>query len=178
MKSTSLPILLLFFCLFQQQKINAQTIKLTPQVIASQGANFKNNDFEISYTIGELAAVSTISNTQANFTLTQGFHQPDKFSVVIGISEPEGLKAVSLFPNPASDQVFLAIEAVSASTLLADLFDATGRKVIPTRQLIQIPGSQQFEFSVDGLAAGTYLLMLSSENGSGQKSLRFTKGYN
>jgi hypothetical protein len=167
----------LFIVCIAAGNLGAQTIRLSPQVIASQGADFKNNDFEISYTIGELAAVSTISNTGANLTLTQGFHQPDKFSVVIGISEPEHLASATLYPNPANAKVFLSLESAFQDVLTADLFDATGRTIIASQKLIQVPGAQQFEFAIEGLAAGTYMIRLTAGNGTGQKTFRFTKVY-
>jgi len=157
--------------------LSAQNVQLTPQVIASQGNSFQNSQFEVAYTVGELAAITTITNTAADLGLTQGFHQPDKFWIAIGIQEPVGLVSASLYPNPASDNLFLSIESVSSGSLIADLFDASGRKIMASHKLNQIPGSQQFEMSISGLAAGTYLIRLSSADGNSQKTFKFTKAY-
>lgn len=149
----------------------AQT-QLSPQVFASQGNTFKNGQFEISYTIGELAAVSTL--TAVNQILTQGFQQPDKFTIAFVEDISSGWEA-SLFPNPVNDLLNLSIESSVYTQLEAKVFDASGRIVASYSNLKCLPGSVQFPISTQGFAAGAYLLRIHSKTGSFQKTLRFNK---
>jgi hypothetical protein len=146
--------------------------QLSPQVFASQGNNFKNGQFEISYTIGELAAVSTLS--VSSFTLTQGFHQTDKFTVAF-VEDINSTWEASLFPNPVNDQLNLKIETSAFAELEAKIFDATGRIVAAYSNLKCLPGSIQFPISTNGFAAGAYLMRINSKKGKFQKTLRFNK---
>jgi N-acetylneuraminic acid mutarotase len=71
---------------------------LTHSAIVSAGGNTKNANFEISYSIGQVFT-ATLSN--ANFTLTQGFQQPNSslsISVIAdsnGTCSPSGLVGIS-----------------------------------------------------------------------------------
>lgn len=149
----------------------AQT-QLSPQVFASQGNNFKNGQFEISYTIGELAAVSTLS--VSSLTLTQGFHQTDKFTVAF-VEDMNSTWEANLFPNPVNDQLKLTIETSAFTELEAKIFDASGRIVAVFNNLKCLPGSIQFPISTEGFAAGAYLMRIHSKTGAFQKTLRFNK---
>lgn len=153
----------------------AQTIRLEPQVIASQGGNFKNSEFELSYTIGELAAVTTITNKTADLVLTQGFHQPDKFSVVPGFNEFASFWSANVYPNPADEQVWLNIRSDRQANYYMDLFDAAGRNVIVRRKLTHVPGSQQYAIPTQELAGGAYLLRISTEDGQHARTFRITR---
>jgi len=146
--------------------------QLSPQVFASQGNNFKNGQFEISYTIGELAAVSTLS--VSTLTLTQGFHQTDKFTVAF-VEDINSVWEASLFPNPVNDQLNLTIETSIFTELEAKIFDASGRIVAAYSNLKCLPGSIQFPISTQGFAAGAYLMRIHSKTGKFQKTLRFNK---
>jgi hypothetical protein len=159
------------FGIFQ---LSAQTIQLSPQVLASGGNNFEGSDFEISYTIGELAAISTISSS--NLTLTQGFHQPDKFTVIL-VEEVNTLQSVNLFPNPADEFAKIRIESAKPYELMLQLYDASSR-LISTTSIQQMAGIQEHLIETAELAAGIYFIRLSSENGEVDKILKMNKNFN
>jgi hypothetical protein len=146
--------------------------QLSPQVFASQGNNFKNGQFEISYTIGELAAVSTLSIS--NLTLTQGFHQTDKFTIAF-VEDANSVWEATLFPNPVNELLNLNIETSIFSELEAKIFDASGRIVASYPNLRCLPGSVQFPISTQSFSAGAYLIRINSKTGTYQKTLRFNK---
>jgi hypothetical protein len=168
MKNTSTVIFLIFMLISGAQ---AQTYQFSPNVYSSQGQDFRNSEFEISYTIGEMAAVTTISNP--SITFTQGFHQPDKFSV--GFETIESKWSGYIYPNPVDDQVTLSISSDYQANYIIDLFDAGGRRILANKEINHLPGSQQFSFSTAELSAGTYLLRVSSLEGRNQRSFRFTR---
>lgn len=154
--------------------LSAQNIQLSPQVLASGGNNFQGPNFEISYTIGELAAISTISSP--NFTLTQGFHQPDKFTVIL-VEEVNALQSVQLYPNPANEFTRIRIESEKPYELTLSLYDASSR-LISTSRIQQASGSQEHTVATAGLAAGTYFIRLTSENGEVDTFLKMNKNFN
>ena len=155
-------------------KADAQNIILAPQVIASQGQHFQNAQFELSWTIGEMSAVSTISG--GNNTFTQGFHQPDKFTIAV----TEDLMAswsAGLSPNPADAYITLSLNAVNNEEMVIEILDAAGRLVRSPQKLQVMPGQQQIDFPLTDMASGIYLLRLSTADGKNQRSYRFNKSH-
>lgn len=152
---------------------SAQSILLSPEVFSSQGNNFIGADFELSYTIGELAAISTISS--GNITLTQGFHQPDKFTI-ISIAPLDQLFGAEIYPNPSSDMAQIRISSNEFYNLMIELYDASGRK-LRSEKLNHYPGEQLYTLQTSDLSVGTYLVRLLTENGRVSKTLRLNKIY-
>ena len=74
--------------------LSAGAQSTTPTVVASSGGFFSNTAGMLSFTVGELAAVTTLSSP--NNYLTQGFQQPSDFGVFVppvGGSCTSGLSA-------------------------------------------------------------------------------------
>ncbi len=167
-------ILLTLLILFSAFQHNAQNIVLAPQVLSSQGQHFQNAQFELSWTVGEMAAVSTISS--GNNIFTQGFHQPDKFTIAF----TEDLMATwsaGLYPNPADEYVTLSLLAANNEELVVEILDAAGKLVRSPQKLQVPPGQQQINFPLSDLACGIYLLRLTTANGKYQRSYRFNKSH-
>jgi hypothetical protein len=167
MRKTIIVLGIIFIC----GSFNAQT-RLSPQVIASQGSTFKNGQFEISYTIGELAAVSTLTATEQ--ILTQGFQQPDKYTIAF-VEDVNSAWNVDLFPNPVNDIINLKFQTEVYAEFDAKIFDAAGRIISAFANLKCLPGSVQFPISTQGFSAGAYLIRINSKSGNIQKTLRFNK---
>lgn len=167
-------IVLSLALLWMASPLVAQTIQLAPRVIASAGTHFQNAQFELSYTIGELAAVSTVG--AGNVKLTQGFHQPDKFTIA-AVESAEAYWAGGVFPNPADDMVRLQLLVSQHDEIQIELLDASGRlvSVMPVHHVI--PGSQSMEIPLQGLSSGIYLLRVSSTDRSRQSTFRIQKSH-
>ena len=160
--------------LFAAFEAGAQNIIFAPQVIASQGQHFQNAQFELSWTIGEMSAVSTISG--GNNTFTQGFHQPDKFTIAF----TEDLMAswsAGLYPNPADEQVTLSLNAINNEEMVVEILDAAGKLVRSAQKLQVLPGQQQIDFPLTDMASGIYLLRLTTADGKYQRTYRFNKSH-
>jgi hypothetical protein len=147
-------------------------VMLSPQTMAVQGHHFQNAQFEISYTIGELTAVSTL--TSGGQMLTQGFQQPDKFSIA-AINNPGFLSGSTIYPNPADNYVTLQLSGSSPDNYVIVMLDASGRQINAAVTLQQIPGTLQHNISLEGLAAGTYIIRVTSTDGLGQRSFKINK---
>jgi hypothetical protein len=162
---------LLLFLAFQY---DAQNIVLAPEVISSQGQHFQNAQFEISWTVGEMSAVSTLSS--GNNIFTQGFHQPDKFTIAFTEDMMTAWSA-GLYPNPADAYVTLSLNAVNNEEMVVEILDAAGKLVRSPRKLQVLPGQQQIDFPLTDFANGIYLLRLTTVNGKHQRSYRFNKSH-
>lgn len=79
---------------------------------------------------------------------------------VTGLWDGHNQQTISLFPNPANDQV--AVQVPEGETFVIDVFDSMGRNVARTDQSV---------FSVRGWTAGLYHLRLSRAGGIAVASL-------
>jgi hypothetical protein len=99
---------------------------LAQQVMGSAGSTFSNVSGSISFTIGEGIAQTL---TKGGKTLTQGFHQATiSVSILSEISNSDF--SISVFPNPASDEVTIKMNQEKVSGLQYMLFDINGRILI------------------------------------------------
>lgn len=76
------------------------------------------------------------------------------------IDEDLGLGKISLFPNPASENVFLKFEEVPVRGVEISIFDLQGRKVL-TSQFQQV---QQIQLAIGDLTSGSYQVLVKYED--------------
>src|SRR5258708_26213368 len=107
--------------------ISAGAQSTTPTVVASSGGFFSNTAGMLSFTVGELAAVTTLSSTN-NF-LTQGFQQPNDFSVYVPQINPEDF-SMQVFPNPGDGNFQLGIITKKNLSLVLNIYDMLGKIII------------------------------------------------
>ena len=123
-------------------------------VIGTDGGYAGNNQFSLSYTIGEI--VTELGNDPVNnIDLTQGFQQ-----AYISIVSTENHIAeidISVFPNPAVNYLNVNISDLSKVKTYA-LFDMSG-KLLRQQEII----SDQFEISFSNLSFGNYLLIFKND---------------
>ena len=123
-------------------------------VIGTDGGYAGNNQFSLSYTIGEI--VTELGNdTVNNIDLTQGFQQ-----AYISIVSTENHIAdidISVFPNPAVNYLNVNISNLGKVKTYA-LFDMSG-KLLLQQEII----SNQFEISFSNFSSGNYLLIFKND---------------
>jgi len=146
--------------------------QLSPQVIGAAGQDFQSSQFQLTYTIGELAAVSTLS--AGNSILTQGFHQPDKFTIA-WTAFPESELSIGLYPNPAADFIRVFWESNAVKTYEISVFDATGRLVICPSFIQTNFSTGETILSTSTLASGSYFIRIASADVLHAKTLPFNK---
>jgi len=134
---------------------------LSPTVVASAGNHAVAGNVQLSYTVGEVVVTTA---TGGSSILTQGFHQP--VDVSVGITEGNFEGRISVFPNPASREVFVEAES-EYQNIQGTLTDMQGRVV----KEFTMQGKDKTSFNVEEYAAATYHLSLT---GSGNK---FRKTY-
>lgn len=144
----------------------AQSYALCNQVIGATGKSAVNAGRHFAYTVGE-AIISTESS--ANFTLTQGFHQPDICAIVSAFSPELADWHISVFPNPAEQQFHIQF-AANRGQLIATVTDPFGRLII-SRQSIQ----NDYTLDCASWQAGVYFLFLETPANNAFASLRLVK---
>jgi len=164
--------LLLFSTVFIASiALTAQT--LSREVIASAGTYSVSSIGSLSWTLGE-TITETVQNGSIAIILTQGFQQPDKDSVFVGIRHViDSDIFVSLFPNPTAQILNLTIKYNSDTKIQMQLLDMLGR-IIHTDELNVTAGSlSSHQIDVSKLASGMYMLRLSdSRNFIGSKKFQ------
>lgn len=99
----------------------------------------------------------------------------DDFSVYealegVSVEELSDITAVSLSPNPASDQVKLNLVLAKSSDYTLTVTDVTGRTIY-TSEISLVQGNQNINIDVSTYSNGMYHLTLN--NGKGLKMLKF-----
>jgi PKD repeat protein len=90
---------------------------------------------------------------------------------VSGTQELSGNLSVQVYPNPATDHLFLNIKALHAANIRFELFAADGRYVAQLFKGEIVAGTQTLDISLPDIPAGMYRYRLAAENGSVQGNL-------
>jgi len=162
--------LYIFIFLFYSVFAGAQST--TPTVIASSGGFFSNTAGMLSYTVGELAAVTTLSS--ANNYLTQGFQQPSDFGVFVPPVKDENF-SVSVYPNPSTAYFNLSINASSNMMLQYSIYDMLGKKILESKENIA-RGKNLIPVDLHQQVSGMYLLECKFTNlSTGEQNKAYSK---
>lgn len=122
------------------------------ELVSAQGESLSNASGSIDFSIGELV-ISTESN--ANNTLTQGFHQTAWEFVSLEDHLPAF--SMSIFPNPTSE--LLTINSAVYDGVSYKMYDKSGRIVLAgelTDELTQL--------NVASFSDGSYSILLEQGN--------------
>lgn len=143
---------------------------------------FTFNSYTWDFGDGNFGAGGATSNTYATggtyyvcSTITDGFNSCTNTycdSVIVsitGIAEnklPDFM--LSIYPNPANDQITVSYQLTKSSTITIEIFDVLGNKISATT-LAQTAGKHKTIISLENLSKGAYLIKLSSENSNSSK---------
>ena len=83
---------------------------------------------------------------------------------IAGIDDHNGLENVNVYPNPATDNIHVLVEAENAQEISASVVDMTG-KIVYTDQFNFNGGSQEYTIPVNAMAKGFYFLNLQTKQG-------------
>ena len=136
---------------------------LTPEVIASSGTHFSSASAQLDFTIGETV---TATLTAGSNTLTQGFHQPElHFAALENYQDAYQFK---LYPNPTEQ--YVTIESTKEADMQAHIYDTHGKAI-----LVSAIFQQKLTLDVQQLAAGSYILVLTTKAGEPLQSYTVIK---
>ncbi|MCR4680891.1 MAG: C10 family peptidase [Bacteroidales bacterium] len=133
------------------------------------GPNLTGGDFYVRYDINNMpSGVINIPSKDVyvrfvsdNWEEGTGFQM--NFYGRLGIDHNSGLEDVSIFPNPATDNLFVKMNA-EAQDVLATVVDITGQ-VVYTEMFNHGGGESQYTLPVNSLSNGIYFLNLQSKSG-------------
>ena len=95
-------------------------------------------------------------------------------TIVIKGDRINNIKLTSLYPNPATAEITVSIDAPNADKLILTVTDIYGKQLIQNNVSVET-GSNNTKLNVGKLAAGTYLVKLSSTKNSETSVLTFVK---
>ncbi len=98
-------LLVIVLCFFSSLGFSQTGFLTTPQVISTVGGNWIQNNYNLSFTVGEIAVVTHIEQSTI---LTQGFHQENY--QVVNLSELSSNYKVTVFPNPTQDHLNISFD--------------------------------------------------------------------
>lgn len=165
MKKTYFSLSIILFAL------SAGAQSLSPTVISSTGGFSSNANGSLSYTVGEMTMVETF--TGGSNILTQGFQQPNDFTIgILEISQGEYGSFV-VYPNPAVDNLWFGFEFPESGKVEVAVFDALGQKMADVYQSNYANGKIVQQLNVSNYAGGVYFLRttITSDNDGKQHTI-------
>lgn len=133
---------------------------MAQSVMAASGLYLTNFQFNLQYTVGELA-IQTYEQSGYG-ALTQGFHQPDIYVYPsnVGIIEKYRLQ-VKVYPNPTIDRIYIDIPAELTQGGGYYFLLASNGELVFSDEL-----HEPFSVELSSIAAGQYDLVLQFALGS------------
>jgi len=152
----------------------AASQSISPYVIANAGDFFTDGTYTLSWTLGEIA-IETY--TAGSNIITQGFQQPDyDYVTIIEENDTENLN-ISVYPNPANENLFIEYSTENETDVLIELTDLLGRRVLPAIQLTSSKAKNRYALDLNGLTNNMYLLRVISKDLTIHKTYRISKIY-
>ena len=152
--------------------VHASAQMTTPTVVASSGGFFSNAAGMLSFTVGELAAVTTL--TSANNFLTQGFQQPSDFNIYVPSIDGANF-SMNVFPNPGAGLFYISVKTPKDYSLTYSVYDMLGKLVIASDRKT-LRGNAMLPLDLSHQIVGIYLLECVFTNiRSGEKFTNYSK---
>jgi hypothetical protein len=152
-------ILLIISIVFVTFGLRAQSIER--YVIGSAGGSYYDgiNNFEMDYTVGEVA-ITTIGTTNI---LTQGFQQPFKLTWVAVHEYSDNPAQVIMYPNPIVDQLNISIQNAQSGVYRVMVFNLLGQLLIDQSTSAGFDGAAQLNVDFGRYATGNYFVRIMHE---------------
>lgn len=137
-----------------------QAQSVQPAIFNATGGSATVSGNNVEWSIGEMTAVATVSNS--GIIITQGLLQPAENPTSVA-SQQVITKHVQLYPNPADAFVMVQSNFSEAGNLKMTLTDVTGKVLLQQEVKVDGNGMQKNQVPVSGLAVGNYMLQVSFE---------------
>ncbi|MCD4833047.1 MAG: T9SS type A sorting domain-containing protein [Bacteroidales bacterium] len=147
-----------------------QNDTISSDVIATAGGDTTVNGVSVSWTLGEVA-IETIANDDSTLILTQGFQQG--YFEITSIGEPLSNNfLLKVYPNPASEFVWVALESEEIKDAIVELYDMEG-KLVYNSKLNVVEGPNKIE--LNRLSSSQYILRISDATGNVLQTFKLIK---
>ena len=118
--------------------------------------NMPNGDYQVPF---QKMRVQFISD---NYDQRDGFAL--RYFTLTSIEENSGIEELTVYPNPATDHLFIKFNVAEPADIVCKLMDAAG-KVILTDNISAFTGENTHSFETSSLATGFYMLELNTPTG-------------
>lgn len=126
------------------------------QSIVSSGGDVMGSGGAVSYSVGQIVYTKNTGSTGSG---AQGVQQPYEISVVLGIDEANGIRLMTVFPNPTTNFVVVIVENFEVTNLTYQLFDTNGR-LIENKKIVV----EDTTIDLNGYPATIYFLQVLDKN--------------
>ena len=160
MKQQLLFAITLFLIQFSQAQNNSseQLVRSSTGVSGSSEIITNNNKtYVVQQSIGQASAIGTFS--YENYTLRQGFIQPNVLAKIIDIAIPLNLDAI-IYPNPFVESVTISFSEQITDKVEVAVFDVLGRLVFSKSYL----ANQKVNVQFNNLSVANYILKVTANN--------------
>jgi hypothetical protein len=147
-------VVILSGALLACQLVIAQSVQLSPTVIASAGNYAEAGGISLSWTLGEVA-VTTLS--QGDLVLTQGFHQT--YPSNVGFSMDPVQWQIIAYPNPVRDALHLQFDVPDPTDFLVEIQDVSGR-LLRQEQHKQVHPGDVVQVGMSTFSEGVYFVRI------------------
>ena len=123
-------------------------------VIGTDGGHASNNQFSLSYTIGEVVT-ELGRDTINNVDLTQGFQQ--SYISIVSVENHDLNIDIMIYPNPAVDYLNVVISDIDKANNYF-MYDMSGKLIRQERI-----NDKEFKIGFNTLSTGNYMLVFTNE---------------
>ena len=124
-------------------------------VIGTDGGHAENNQFSLSYTIGEVVT-DLGRDTLNNIDLTQGFHQSNLS--IVSVEDHDFDVNITVYPNPAIDYINVKISDLERVNRFS-IYDISGR-LLSQQQILD----KAFKIGFSQLSTGNYIILFTKDD--------------
>ena len=123
-------------------------------VIGTDGGHTSNNQFSLSYTIGEVVTEFG-RDTINNVDLTQGFQQ--SYISIVSVEDHDLDIDIMIYPNPAVDYLNVMVSDIDKANNYF-MYDMSGKLIRQERI-----NDKEFKIGFNTLSTGNYMLVFTDE---------------
>lgn len=150
-------ITFLLFLFFKFSFILAQEIK--PQIVSTAGATMNQSNAKLSFTVGEIV-VKTVTN--GTNSIGQGFTNSTTNNIITAIKEPKAsLLQMKVYPNPASDLIYVDISDNKVPNIQLSVYDITGKQISNDNYAA---GNNHIGINTQNWQKGEYIIVINDAN--------------
>jgi len=124
---------------------------------SSENITENNKSYIVQQSIGQAGAIGTFSTE--NYTLRQGFIQPNVLAKIIDITIPLSLEAI-IYPNPFVESVTISFSEQITNKVEVTVFDLLGRLVFSNNYTAE----QNLKVQFKNLSVADYILKVTANN--------------
>ena len=140
---------------------------VTPSIVNTAGNTFKvpGQNYYLDWSVAEMTLVNTMSKPASNnkmYVITNGYLQPHKveegdFKDNVTRSAPLSINEISVFPNPAVNDVEVKFSMAGTGKATLLLYSNTGQIVYSKQITVYNKGTIE-KISMNAVPAGVYVL--------------------